>query len=84
MTIDEFDKYLNDKMNNGGRRLIFTYFEFRVKCNFSKEETSIAINLAKRKLESNRYTTYVAGNKYYFEKREYIVKENELLVAIRE
>ena len=83
MTIDELDNYINNKMNKDENLITFTYYEIRVKMNLSKEEVVIATDLIKKKLENNNYTVLFPGDVYYKHNQKVIVKENELLVAIK-
>jgi hypothetical protein len=84
MTIDELDKYINDKIDKEGKFLIFTYYEIRVKMNLTKEEAMVVIDLIKRKLTNNNYSVLFPGDIYYKNSQQVRVKENELLVAIKE
>lgn len=84
MTIDELDKYINNKIDKEGKFLIFTYYEIRVKMNLTKEETMVVIDLIKRKLTNNNYSVLFPGDIYYKNSQQVRVKENELLVAIKE
>ena len=83
MTIDELDNYINNKMNKDENLITFTYYEIRVKMNLSKEEVVIATDLIKKKLENNNYTVLFHGDVYYKHNQKVTVKENELLVAIK-
>ncbi len=84
MTIDELDKYINNKIDKEGKFLIFTYYEIRVKMNLTKEEAMVVIDLIKRKLTNNNYSVLFPGDIYYKNSQQVRVKENELLVAIKE
>ena len=84
MTIDELDKYINNKIDKEGKFLIFTYYEIRVKMNLTKEEAMVVIDLIKRKLTNNNYSVLFPGEIYYKNSQQVRVKENELLVAIKE
>lgn len=84
MTIDELDKYINNKIDKEGNFLVFTYYEIRVKMNLTKEESMVAIDLIKRKLTNNNYSVLFPGDIYYKNSQQVRVKENELLVAIKE
>lgn len=84
MTLDELDRYINDKIEKEKNFIIFTYYEIRVKMNLSKEESIVALDLIKRKLENNQYNILYPGDVYYIHSHPRTVKENELLVAIKE
>ena len=84
MTIDELDKYINNKIDKEGKFLIFTYYEIRVKMNLTKEEAMVVIDLIKRKLTNNNYSVLFPGDIYYKNSQQVRVKENDLLVAIKE
>ena len=84
MTIDELDKYINNKIDKEGKFLIFTYYEIRVKMNLTKEEAMVVIDLIKRKLTNNNYSVLFPGDIYYKNSQQVRVKEIELVVAIKE
>lgn len=83
MTLGELDTYLNDKIDNNEEIIIFSFYELRIKCNLPKNEVESFLRLSKNKLERNNYRTYETGEMYIFNGKNYIVKENELLVAIK-
>lgn len=84
MTIEELDGYINKKMRREGSYIVFTYYEVRVKMNLSNEELVVATDLIKKKLENNNYTVLFPGDIYFKQGQKVTVKENQLLVAIRD
>ena len=78
MTEDIVTKYLEGKIKKNENYIVITFFELRVKSNFSEEETKKFLEIAKTKLE-------IWGYKVYFYKfQNMIVQENELMVGIKE
>ncbi len=83
MTLEEIDNYINKKINYNENIIIFTFYELRVKLNLTEEETINFIQLTKIRLENLNYKVYLTGEKYIYSNLECIVKDNELLVAIK-
>lgn len=83
MTLGELDEYINRKINENENIIIFTFYELRIKCNLSKQDTEKFLELAKNKLEQNNYKTYLPGEMYIFNNRNNTVKENQLLIAVK-
>ena len=59
------------------------FFEIRVTHNLSEVETFEFIRLARNKLENLGYNVYLTNAKYQYKGKQYIVQDNELLVAIK-
>ena len=51
MTEDIVTKYLEGKIKKNENYIVITFFELRVKSNFSEEETKKFLEIAKTKLE---------------------------------
>lgn len=84
MTEDIVTKYLEGKIKKNENYIIITFFELRVKSNFSEEETKKFLKIAKTKLEIWGYKVYFTGEKYFYKFQNMIVQENELMVGIKE
>lgn len=82
MTLDYISKKLNNKIANNEKIIKYTFFELRVQENLSDEEMKVFLELARIKLKNMDYKVYLTGEKYFYFQEE-IVKENELLVAIK-
>lgn len=83
MTMEYVDNYINRKMNENPNFIRFSFYELRVKENLSELDTLYLIQLATNKLTNNRYLVYKTGESYELNKERKIVKDNELLIAIK-
>ncbi len=75
---------LKDKLNKDSYFIRYTFYELRVKLNLSEVELYHFLRLIKIKLENLGYKVYFTGDKYIFNESNKQVKENELLIAIKE
>lgn len=83
MTLNELDKYLNNKIQNNEDFIEFSFYELRIKNNLSKKETEYFIELSRIKLENNNYKTYGPGDSFIYNEETFQVRENQLLVAVK-
>ena len=83
LNLQQIDMYLENKLKQNRNCVVFNFYELRVKLNLTSEETYSFLHLVSTKLENNNYNTYRTGQKYYYDYKEQIVKDNELLVAIK-
>jgi len=83
MTLDYITDNVNKKISENENIIIYTFFELRVKENLSEAEMYNFLALAKKRLENLNYKTYRTGQQYEYNYTKKIVKENELLVAIK-
>ena len=72
--IDLIEKTLEEKTNINMNYIKYTYYELRVKYNLSEQDINRFLYLLQTKLQ----------NKYKYNNEEQIVKDNELIVAIKE
>lgn len=75
---------LKDKLNKDSYFIRYTFYELRAKLNLSEVELYHFLRLIKIKLENLGYKVYFTGDKYIFNETNKQVKENELLIAIKE
>lgn len=75
--------YLNNKIKQDENCIIFTFYELRVKPNFSSQDTYNFLHLVTTKLENNNYKIYRTGQEYFYQEKKK-VEENQLMVAIKE
>lgn len=83
VTIEAVDNELNKKLKENNKLIIYTYYELRVKNDLSKIEANTFLELTKTKLENIGYRVYKTGETYIYEGHAIIVKDNELLLAIK-
>ena len=50
----------------------------------SDEEISKFLELSKNRLINSNYNVYFTGDKYIYDEQETIVKDNELMIAIKQ
>ena len=83
MNLQQIDMYLENKLKQNKKCIIFTFYELRVKLDLTSEETYNFLHLVSTKLENNNYKIYRTGQEYFYkEKRK--VEDNQLMVAIKE
>lgn len=83
MNLQQIDMYLENKLKQNKNCVIFTFYELRVKLNLSTEETYNFLHLVSTKLENNNYKIYRTGQEFFYKER-LKVKENQLMVAIKD
>lgn len=83
MTLEFITDYINKKLSANQEILTFTFYELRVKNNLSETETQRFLELAQIRLENLGYNTYITGEHFVYADITNIVKENELMVAVR-
>lgn len=75
---------LKDKRIKDSNFIRYTFYELRVKFNLTKEELYNFLRLAKIKFENSGYKVYFMGDNYILNQKTKQVRENELLIAIKE
>lgn len=84
MTTQYVEEYLNYKLSQNENEIIYTFYELRVKENLSEEDVDEFLRLSKIRLENLNYQVYFTGAKFRFANINRVVKENQLMVAIKE
>lgn len=82
MTLAEITEFIDKKIEQDANKVIVSYFELKVKNNLTDEKLLSTEHLIATRLSNMGYKVYRTGQKYYYNKKEYIVETNELLVAI--
>ena len=83
LNLKQIDMYLENKLKQNKNCVIFTFYELRVKLDLTSEETYNFLHLVSTKLENNNYKVYRTGQEYFY-REKMRVKDNQLLVAIKE
>lgn len=83
MTLKQIDEYLENKLKKNSSRVVYTFYEVRVKQNLKAEESLNYIHLVATKLENIGYKVYRTGQDYKYKGKDYKVDSNELIVAIQ-
>lgn len=75
---------LNNKLAKDENFIRYTFYELRVRLDLSEEELYYFLKFIKIKLENLGYRAYFAGDRYVLNENNKQVKDNELLIAIKE
>ncbi len=83
MTMQEFNDYLDDKIQQNENLIKITFYELRIKLNLSEEETNQVLEWTKNKFEKMNYKIYFTGEEYKYQNSIKQVQSNELMIAIK-
>lgn len=83
MTMQELTEYLDRKIQQNEEFIKITFYEARVKLNLTKEETNQFLQLAKTRLENMNYKVYFTNEKFTYQDILVVVKQNELMIAVK-
>ena len=83
MMLEYVDKYLNNKLKENDKYIVFTFFELRIKENLSSEDSLSLLHLVAQRLSNIGYLVYRTNQEYTYNNKKLRVQENELLVAIK-
>ena len=81
MNLQQIDMYLENKLKQDKKCIIFTFYELRVKLDLTSEETYNFLHLVSTKLENNNYKIYRTGQEYFYQEKKK-VEDNQLMVAV--
>ena len=81
MNLQQIDMYLENKLKQNKKCIIFTFYELRVKLDLTSEETYNFLHLVSTKLENNNYKIYRTGQEYFYQEKKK-VEDNQLMVAV--
>ena len=82
--ISLIEQTLDNKFTKDRNFIRYTFYELRVKLDLSEEELYYFLKFIKIKLENLGYRVYFTGDKYVLNEKNKQVKDNELLIAIKE
>ncbi len=83
MTLKFITDYIDDKIRKDENKVVFSFYEIRIKLDLSEEETDEFLKLSRTRLENLGYQVYFTGAKYPYNNSEMVVQANELMVAIK-
>lgn len=83
MTLQEISENIDKKISKNSEFIKYTFYELRIRKNLSEADMLSFISLANTRLINLGYKTYRTGQRYFFDYKEQTVKDNELLVAIK-
>ena len=78
------EDYIILKMTKDESKIVFTFFELRVKNNLTEQQVNEFLRLSKIRLENLDYQVYFTGAKYTYKGEINKVEDNQLMVAIKE
>ena len=84
MTTQFITEYLDKKIEKDENYIVCTFYDLRVKNNFTEEQVQQFLTLAKIKLENIGYRVFFTGAKFRYNNNINVVKENEYMIAIKE
>ena len=79
----EDEEKKKQKILNEKNKIVYTFYELRIKRNMAEEEIEEFLRISKIKFENMGYKVYYTGQHYMFECIEKIVQSNELMVAVK-
>ena len=82
--ISLIENTLEEKFKENENFIKYSFFELTVKYNLNEKDKKTFLKLLKIKLENNKYNVYLQGQIYEYQNIKKEVKENELLIAIKE
>ena len=80
----EDEEYINSKIEKEMNKIVYTFYELRIKRNMTEEEIEEFLRISKIKFENMGYKVFYTGQHYMFECIEKIVQSNELMIAVKE
>ena len=84
MTLKFITDYIDEKIRKNENKVVFSFYEIRIKLDLSEEETDKFLKLTRTKLENLGYRVYFTGAKYEYKNQNKVVQDNELMIAIKE
>ncbi|MBR0491833.1 MAG: hypothetical protein IJJ82_07325 [Clostridia bacterium] len=75
---------LKEKLNKNADYIRYTFYELRVKYNLSEQDTDKFLDLIRTKLQNENYLVYFTGARFEYKNAKMKVKDNELMIAIKE
>lgn len=76
-------EYLDNKIKQNEELVIFTFYELRIKMDLTEPTIEKFLRLSETRLNNLGYSTYKPGDIYEYNKKREIVKDNELLIAVK-
>lgn len=80
----DITEYLDNKIEQNSKKLVFTFYELRIKMDLTEPTVEKFLRLSETRLINLGYQTYRIGDIYEYQGEKQVVKENELLVAVKE
>ena len=80
----DITEYLDNIIEQNSKKLVFTFYELRIKMDLTEPTVEKFLRLSETRLINLGYQTYRIGDIYEYQGEKQVVKENELLVAVKE
>ncbi len=80
----DITEYLDNKIEKNHQKVVFTFYELRIKMDLTEPTIEKFLRLSETRLINLGYRTYKVGDVYDYQGEKQTVKENELLVAVKE
>ena len=79
-------KYIDKKLKESEDEnyIRYTFYELRIKNNLTEEEIDRFLKINKDYFENKGYNVFFTGAKFTYRDVKLIVKDNELMIAIKE
>ena len=84
MNVNFVGKIIDEKQEQNDKYIVFSFFELRVKYNLTEEQISEFLKLSKNRLENTKYKVFFTGEEFTYQGQKKKVKDNELMIAIKE
>lgn len=83
MNLDHISLYIDKKIEENKFKIVFSFYELKIKSNLSNEELQTFLELATIRLRNLGYSVYYTGENYKYENEYKLVETNEMLIAIK-
>jgi len=84
MNLEFIKSCIEEKLSENQDFIKYTYYWVKVKKDVSKNDFSTFMEYSKTYFENTGYNVYLRGEEYSYNNELHTVKDNELLVAIKE
>ena len=84
MNLEFIKRCIEEKLKENEEFIKYTYYWVRVKKKKKKNDFITFMEYSKTYFENTGYNVYLRGDKYTYNNELHTVKDNELLVAIKE
>lgn len=73
----------NEKEEENEEFVKYTFYELRVKYNLTEQEINEVLRISRDYFQNKSYEIYVKGDKFEYQNSTIVVKDNELMIAIK-
>ncbi len=83
MTLQYITDYIDRKIEENSEKIVFTFYELKIRENLNDIEMMDFINLSKTKLQNMGYNVYETGDEYEDSTGKHVVENNILFIAMK-